>query len=88
MLPSLIGQVTVQHLIGSVHDITGRKRAEEALQAAYEQITASEEELRHQFDELKKGEDALLESERRFQGIVKGSPIPQFVIDKDHRVVG
>ena len=29
----------------------------------------------------------LLESERKLQGIVSGSPIPQFVIDEHHRVI-
>lgn len=68
-------------------DISGRKRAEEALQEACEQITVSEEELRQQYEELKKSEDAVRESEQKLQGIVQGSPIPQFVIDKDHRVI-
>ena len=68
-------------------DISDKKKADDDLRVAYEQIAASEEELRHHFDELKKSEDALRESERKFQGIVQGSPIPQFVIDKDHRIV-
>jgi PAS domain S-box-containing protein len=68
-------------------DITEQKRAEDELRAAYEQITAVEEELRTQFDELKDREQAIGESERKLQGIVQGSPIPQFVIDKNHRVV-
>jgi PAS domain S-box-containing protein len=75
------------YLMGVGTDITGRRQAEDALRSAYEQIAASEEELRAQFEELKKAEDALRESERKFQGIVKGSPIPQFVIDNNHRVV-
>ncbi len=32
-------------------------------------------------------EKALRESENTLQAIVKGSPIPQFVIDRDHRVI-
>lgn len=43
--------------------------------------------MRAQFDELKYGQEALLTSEKKLQGIVHGSPIPQFVIDKDHRVI-
>ena len=77
---------TIASLV-SFLDITGRRKAEGALRDAYEQITLSEEELRQQFDELKKSEDAVRESEQKLQGIVLGSPIPQFVIDKDHRVV-
>jgi PAS domain S-box-containing protein len=75
------------YLMGVGTDITDRKQAEDALRSAHEQITASEEELRAQFEELKNTEEKLRDSERRFQGIVQGSPIPQFVIDKDHRVV-
>ncbi|MDO9033809.1 MAG: PAS domain S-box protein, partial [Methanoregula sp.] len=72
---------------GILRDITERKKAEDELRAAYEQITASEEELRAQFDELKYGQDALCTSEKKLQGIVQGSPIPQFVIDKNHLVI-
>jgi PAS domain S-box-containing protein len=68
-------------------DVTDRKNAENELQAAYEQITAAEEELRAQYDELRNREQVIRESEQKLQGIVQGSPIPQFVIDKDHRVV-
>jgi PAS domain S-box-containing protein len=81
---------SIGNIIGAVEtleDITERKKAEEELQGSYAQITASEEELRQQYDELKKSEDALSESERKLQGIVQGSPIPQFVIDKNHRVI-
>ncbi|OPY38396.1 MAG: sensory histidine kinase AtoS [Methanoregula sp. PtaU1.Bin051] len=35
----------------------------------------------------KKAEDAVRENQRRLEEIVHGSPIPQFVIDKDHRVI-
>ncbi|MBP7735687.1 MAG: PAS domain S-box protein [Spirochaetes bacterium] len=36
--------------------------------------------------ERKNAEEALRSSERRMKAIVDGSPIPQFVVDKDHRV--
>ena len=39
-------------------------------------------------DELVYREQVIRENEQKLQGIVQGSPIPQFVIDKDHRVVG
>ncbi|OPX65361.1 MULTISPECIES: response regulator [unclassified Methanoregula] len=35
----------------------------------------------------KRTEQALADSERRLQEIIHGSPIPQFVIDRDHRVI-
>src|SRR5208282_295008 len=68
-------------------DTTDKKNAENQLQDAYEQITAAEEELRSQYDELKDREQVIRESEQKLQGIVQGSPIPQFVLDKNHRVV-
>ena len=68
-------------------DTTDKKNAENQLQDAYEQITAAEEELRSQDDELKDREQVIRESEQKLQGIVQGSPIPQFVLDKNHRVV-
>ena len=75
-------------------DITELKEREEALnaknyelQAAYEQIASNEEELRQQLEENKIASQALHEIEKKFQGIVHGSPIPQFVIDKDHRII-
>ena len=68
-------------------DITERKKAEDELRAAYEQVTAFDEEMQAQFNELKYGQDALRTSEKKLQGIVHGSPIPQFVIDKNHQVI-
>ena len=78
---------TFQGIEGIFRDITGRRKTEDELRRAYEQITAAEEELRAQFEELKYGQDALSTSEKKLQGIVQGSPIPQFVIDKNHRVI-
>ena len=50
-------------------------------------LTAYDEEMQAQFDELKYGQEALRTSETKLQGIVRGSPIPQFVIDKNHLVI-
>ena len=72
---------------GILRDITEQKKAEGDLRAAYEQLTAFDEEMQAQFVELKYGQEALQTSEKKLQGIVQGSPIPQFVIDKDHRVI-
>lgn len=50
-------------------DITGRKKAEDELRAAYEQIAASEETLKENYQELLKSERALRESESWFRGL-------------------
>lgn len=79
------GQVREYQSVG--RDITSQKHAEDELRRTYENLTAAEEEMHAQFEELRNREDALRESERKLQGIVRGSPIPQFVIDKNHRVI-
>ena len=37
--------------------------------------------------EKKQAEDSLRDSERRLQSVIQGSPIPTFVIGRDHRVI-
>ncbi|MCK9591016.1 MAG: PAS domain S-box protein [Methanoregula sp.] len=51
-------------------DITERKRAEDELRAAYEQIAASSEELRAQYDMLAESERSVRESEEKYRTIL------------------
>ena len=51
------GEVT--GAIESIRDITEARKAHDELQAAYEQIAASEEELRSQYEELKLSRDEI-----------------------------
>jgi PAS domain S-box-containing protein len=37
--------------------------------------------------DLKRGESALMDSEEKLKAVVYGSPIPTFVIDRDHKIV-
>jgi len=81
-------------VVGVIQDITGRKQDEETLlknanelHASYAEITASEEELRANLDELSSQEQALRESEEKLAAIVAGSPVPKFVIDRDHKII-
>ncbi|MFA5195565.1 MAG: PAS domain S-box protein, partial [Bacteroidales bacterium] len=41
----------------------------------------------HDITERKKAEEALRESESKLKAVIQGSPIPQFVIDKNHKIV-
>lgn len=66
--------------IESIRDITERKKMEENL----EDLNL---ELEEDIAERTSIKAALRQSEKQLQGIVHGSPIPQFVIDKDHRVI-
>ncbi|ACL16668.1 putative PAS/PAC sensor protein [Methanosphaerula palustris E1-9c] len=52
-------------------DITDRKMAEDGLNTAYKQITATEEELREHYDKLKNSGDALRESEEKYRSILE-----------------
>ncbi|MDP2797645.1 MAG: PAS domain S-box protein, partial [Methanoregula sp.] len=71
-------------------DITERKQAEDALskkhedlEAACEEITATEEELRQNYNDLSKTEKELRESERKYRDLVE--LLPQTVFELDDR---
>jgi PAS domain S-box-containing protein len=61
--------------IEAIRDITDRKKSEEELRAANEQLAASGEELRVQYDELAEGDKRIRESEVKFRNIIENSPI-------------
>lgn len=52
-------------------DITSIQRAEDELKAAYEQLAASDEILKAQFNELKSGQELLAESEEKYRTLVE-----------------
>ncbi|PKL68036.1 MAG: hypothetical protein CVV30_11880 [Methanomicrobiales archaeon HGW-Methanomicrobiales-1] len=75
-------------------DITERKTAElelkiknDELYAAYEQLTAAEEELRSSYNDLAISQGTLEEKETTLNAIIQESPIPQFVINRDHKIL-
>ncbi len=83
-----------QMFIGTIRDITGWKREEddairphEEPGASYGELTATGGGLRETIDEPGAGEQAVRKREQVLKAIVMGSPIPQFVIDKNHRVL-
>ena len=57
------------------------------LQAAYEQIAATEEELRQNYDELNKKEQKLRESEENYHRIVETAQEGIWVLDRHFRVI-
>ena len=71
--------------IESIRDITAHKTRESELQAAYEQVTAMEEELRNNFEELVLREQALSESESKFRSLfttmVEGNAFCELLTD-------
>jgi PAS domain S-box-containing protein len=54
-------------MVGTNQDITERKRVEEALREAYENLQMQSEELQAQAEELHEANEALIESEKRFR---------------------
>lgn len=65
---------SVNQVITSARDITGRKNAEDEIRAANEQIMASEEELRSSYDELANNEQRIRESERALSTLMGNLP--------------
>ncbi len=74
-------------------DITDRKTVEDEiarrnadLHAAYEQLTATEEELRQNYDELAKSQELIKESERKYRNVVEDQTefISRFLPDFTH----
>jgi PAS domain S-box-containing protein len=55
-------------------DLSPRKKAEDELRAAYEQIAASEEELRGNLDEMVRSQKEREKSEKNFQTLVDSAP--------------
>ena len=64
-----------------------RRQTTVSLQESQKQLAEINARLEEELAERTSIEAALRESEKRLQGIVHGSPIPQFVIDRDHRVI-
>ena len=57
------------------------------MNAAYEQLTAVEEELRSNLNELANSQTVLEENKATLDSIIEESPIPQFVVDRNHRIM-
>ena len=77
--------------IESIRDITARKNRENELRASYEQISAMEEELRSNLEELVVQERVVAESEANyralFSAMVEGHAVNELVYDRNGKPV-
>jgi len=64
-----------------IRQAVSRNRAQDELQAAYEQLTASEEELRSQLEVIMENQEALVKSEEKFRDLVETSLDPIWEMD-------
>jgi PAS domain S-box-containing protein len=90
MSTSIIELNGVPHILNITHDITERKRAEDALlknaeelHAAYEELTATDEELRQNIDVLGMSKRVLGESEGLLKTVVTNLHGIVFSFDKE-----
>ena len=65
-------------------DITEHRQDEAELHAAYEQVTAAEEELRSQFNELSATEQRIRESEAKYRDLADF--LPQMIFETDQEL--
>lgn len=70
-------------LMQGLWQVLKRQRAEEGLMAAYQQLEASDRELRKNYKELERSEQLVRESENRFRELAE--LLPQMVFETDPR---
>jgi PAS domain S-box-containing protein len=83
------GDITSQfaELAHKIRQAVTRRKAQDELRAAYEQIAAAEEELRSQYDELVISERLARENEKMFRELFDVVPLSSVVTDKDGRYI-
>jgi len=83
------GEPTAQfaELAHKIRQAVTRRKAQDDLRAAYEQIAAAEEELRSQYDELAASERRIRENEKMFRELFDMVPLSCTVTDKDGRYI-
>ncbi|MFA4876872.1 MAG: PAS domain S-box protein [Methanoregula sp.] len=73
----------VKYADGSIHDVIFNKATFTDLEGNVEGLVGVILDI----TERRKAEESLRESENKLNAVVRGSPIPQFVIDSSHRVI-
>ena len=69
--------------VWSFRDITGQNKSDLELRAAYEQLSAAEEELKHQYEELGNNVRILKDLEGKYQGIFNADMSPHLIVSAD-----
>ncbi len=73
-------------LLETFIDNTQRKQAEEELQAAYSQLSATEKELKQKFEELQKSQEIIAESEKVYRTIFENTGTATLIIEEDNTI--
>ena len=81
LIDSATSQMT--GVIEYIRNVTTEKRVYDELLAAYEQLSATEEELRQQYEEMVRAETALRESEHLYRLIVENSNESVYIYQED-----
>ncbi|PWR70454.1 PAS domain S-box protein [Methanospirillum stamsii] len=68
-------------------DITERKRADDEIRAAYEQLSASEESLQSSYQELLASKQALQDSESRLRSLIDNTEEAVSMVDEEGKVI-
>jgi len=91
--PILDSNGTFRGSFAMLTDITEKKRIEDEfhrehleLSAAYQQITATDEELRRMLEELREYQETLAENERRYRRIISGT-FDAMVIHQEGKII-
>jgi len=68
--------------VWSFRDVTVQNRAELELRAAYQQISAAEDELKGKYSELAENSGLVRESEEKYRGIFHAASFPLLLVDR------